>query len=273
MKNSVLFRFFLVALSLTVGCKQRMIDPVGAERIYQPSVTESNDEFSVKDTVDRDGYRWVGIEHLTYASTVYGALYSPSGNLKMLMASCQECCLFLGYKIEYNADGMVDQVVMIEEPYDEFTGEEELRFPDEKNIVDFRRWLNDKYLECEHYKICRDTSGRVISIGDMVVPYQYTASYSICEGPYFWTSDLHGGGLCFVVKMSSDDREGSQVDYLYVNGRLKVEMAHWNGVFTQALYYNDDGSFDGICKDRNQDFFQNMMFGNPSRWYLNPYFE
>ena len=267
MKRMILPAVALVVSAITINsCKGSSFgyDPEGAEVIYCP-IEINEDEFSREDLVDREGFTSRSIEHHVFASTDYCALYTPANNLKLVLAGCSECCDLHGYKVDYSKDGSVLAVTQVNDVELPVTPGFDPRL--------LKSWVKDPSLEGQRFEISRNEDGTVISIGNIHVPYGYTAKYFIKEWGPFWNSDLHGGDLGFFVLLEADEKEGkSAVDYLYVDGRLIAELAYWNGKFIKALYYNFEGRFYGIDDNRDADVFDESHDIYPlaggSRWYL-----
>lgn len=242
-------------------------DPVGAEAIY-------SSDHELAGYTDKEGYRLVFNEELYNCLPHYYALYTPANNLKLILACCSECGELSGYKVNYETDGSIREVVAIEDVV--FSEIEEEPFPERVTTRILKKWVKDQDLEGVHYAISRDDSGIVTAIGDIDVPRGYSASYFITEWGEFWTSDIRGGKLGFFVQLKEDDKEGrSTVDYLYYDGRLVAEHAYWNGVPIKSLSYDRDGHFMGIKDESNGngdvlwDVWENYNFKNPPAWYLN----
>lgn len=267
MKRMILPAVALVVSAITLNsCNGSSFgyDPEGAEVIYSP-IEINEDEFSREDLVDREGFTGRSIEHRVYASTDYCALYTPANNLKLVLAGCSECCVLNGYKVDYNKDGSVQSVTLVND----------VELPDTPGYDPrlLKSWVKDPSLEGQRFEISRNADWTVTSIGNIHVPYNYTAKYFIKEWGPFWDSDIHGGDLGFFVLLEADEKEGrSAVDYLYVDGSLIAELAYWNGEFIKALYYNCEGQFYGIDDNRDADVIEEshdiytLTGGFP--WYL-----
>lgn len=257
---------------LFFGCSANTdLDPVGAEKISVP------DPGRLPEYTDKDGFRSVYTVDLIMCKPVYYALYTPADNLKLILAGANQSGEISGYKIMYNADGSVGDIIFIS-GIDTFAPESEwVENSEDGNIALLRSCMNDSDLEGEHFTISRDESGKVTSVGSIDVPKGFTAKYWIDEfggEDVFWMDDIEGGCFAFFVQLTEDDKEGrSTVDYLYCNGRLAAELAYWNGTLIKALYYDEDGHFRGIKEERDADqvlldIWRNYDYKNPLKWYL-----
>lgn len=241
-------------------------DPVDAERIYEPDTTAALTKY-----VDKGGYKMVYNEEPFNCRPHFFALYTPSDNLKLILAACSECGDLAGYKIIYDIDGKVCDVIVIDDI--EFDQDP---YPEKDGIRVLKNWMNTPEFEGEHFTIVRDEAKNITSVGSIDVPSGYTASYCIKEWGEFWTSDIRGGKLAFFVQLVEKDKEGrSTVDYLYCDGHLVAELAYWNGAMIKALYYDQKGHFQGIKEecDSNSifwDLWKTIYFSDPVRWYVDP---
>lgn len=255
--------FFLTLLATTVltamlfSCSSKQTyDSEPAEVILEPSIhAHDSDYYSpVHEFTDRDGYRSIGFESYGWCTPWYYTLYSPSGSLLMALSCASEDGELHGYKIVYGSDGMVEDVIVIDDS--NLKDNKYLNLPSsEKGYTKtLRSWLSDPYFEITHYRIKRDNEGNPWQIGSIYVPDGYSVKYFISEWGPFWDDDIRGGRLAFMVQLEELDKEGrSTVDYLYVDDHLVAEKAYWNGVFIKARYYDSRGCFDGIYDDRNAD--------------------
>lgn len=261
---------------IAIGCSfNSMTDPDNAEVIYEPSVIEDSEAFDVFAFTNRSGYKSIAVDHTSFAFTDYYALYSPASNLKMVLAGCSECCSMAGYKIEYDNEGKVREVIAVEDVDSNNKTPYYSRIASYKdNTAALKKWMLDKSMERNHYEIVRNEYGQVTAIGSVQVsPYYYTAKYFIKEWGPFWSSDVNGGKLAFFVLLEAKNKENcSSVDYLYADDHLVAELAYWNGVFIKALYYNQEGHFDGISEDRSTDVFEDSYWHYHNtgvfQWYL-----
>lgn len=261
--NPLLFLLLAAACALGVaGCaNEREVDaePASDEVLFD---TRYLCEMGF---TDRDGYQcFSNIDPRGFPpGALCFALYSPAGNLKMVVACSAQAAYLTGYKIDYDEAGRVKEVIEVhDEPYDFSNLEDEENYffkLDEigDNNALLREWMKDKSCEGEHIVIERDENGIPVRIGDLDVPEGYSAKYSI-ERLGNWMTDTGSAYLQFVVRMEEQNKEGrSTVDYLYYDGKLMAELAYWNGVFIKALYYHN-GHFDGINDDRNQDVYMEI---------------
>ena len=224
-------------------------DPKGAESIYDPDPLDA-ERYAVNYYTDASGFTCKTVEPLGLPQTYYCALYTPADNLKMVLSGCSECASINGYKIEYDKDGLVSSVTQVQ-------GIDVLEDEPHFSARLLRSWAKDPTLEGERFVISRDEQGKITFVGDIDVPYDYTAHCFIREWGPFWYSDISGGDIGFFVLLEKDDKEDrSTVDYLYVDGILIAELAYWNGKFIKALYYNREGRFFGIDENRDADVLE-----------------
>jgi len=275
MKTKSLLYSLLLPL-LFVGCSVNQDpDPAGAERIF-----DSNYAAGLRNYNDNKGFRVTYNDDLIMCRPYFIRLKTPAENVKLILAGCNQSGGELeGYKVLYNADGLVRDVIAIYvDGWEDPNAEVIEAIEDAEDAVVLKackKWMNDPNLEGEHFTISRDESGNVTSVGSIYVPYGYTATYWIEEwGENFWISDTSGGNLAFLVQLEDEDKKGkSTVDYLYCDGHLVAELAYWNGVLIKALYYDYHGHFLGIKEERNidtvfKDVYENCRGGSPFKWYL-----
>ena len=169
------------------------------ETVYKESVVcddeASQGEMAFTEVVqeDADGYRLQIIRHNSFAFTDLCKLYSPAGRMLLIASGCQECGSLGGYWIDYDSRGRVVKVCSTETCYD-------LEFLNEKGgeaVRQIRRLLNDsKRAESEvRYDIVRDSTGTVVRIGNVSVPFGYKGRFYVKEWGPFWESDLRGGQM------------------------------------------------------------------------------
>ena len=254
----------LACLGLFFGCSANQDpDPVGAEKIIEqtPSLRTYN---------DNQGFKVFYNDDPIMGSPYYFRMNTPAENAKLILACCNQSLDLYGYKIMYNADGSVSDVIALHIEDDKWP-----EFEDAAVLKACKRWMNDSGLEYARFPISHGESGDVTSVGSIDVPSGFSADYWIQEwGNDFWESDTRGGTLAFFVKLGEEDKEGrSTVDYLYCDGHLVAELADWNGTLIQVLYYDLDGHFMGIKEERNydrvfQDIWDNCHNDRTFKWYL-----
>ena len=266
----------LVVLSvLLTGCASSpLVDPVDAEQLYVPGYTVSDRDL-VQGIVstDRAGYRV--IHSGENWEIEYDALYSPKGNVLMVLSGAGELGEISGYKIEYGENGLVREVIKTRSlGFALEKGERDYFDELEKDRVrTLRRWYGDPDIDETCFPILRDESGTILRVGDLYVHNDCKAYCSIEEWGPFYASDMEGGILAFQVLMENQNKAGrSTVDYLYVDGKLVAEQAFWNGTPIKTLYYDSYGRFHGIYEERDVDVMKEA-FGHyftdaPCPWYL-----
>lgn len=258
MKYSMYHRIssFIIVLSiLTIaleGCQRAEdhlwgYDPKGAESIYECKITSETEGFKILEEKDDDGSRCVRIMHLSFPESDHCRLYSPNGNLRIIASGPVLQCGVNGYRIDYDEEGRVCNVIDIGERNDE-----------EPTVQNMKKWLQESLNEKPEGEnttfIHRDDEGNISSIGGIEVPYDYKARMYLQEWGPFWGSEVAGGMMGFFVSVEyTKSSEGSYVNYLYRNGKLMAELAYWKGVFIKARTYNKKGVMVDMYTDRNID--------------------
>ena len=245
------------------------------EAVYTESVVCDDDasqgEMAFTEVVqeDADGYRLQIIRHNSFAFTDLCKLYSPAGRMLLIASGCQVCGSLGGYWIDYDSRGRVVKVCSTETCYD-------LEFLNEKGgeaVRQIRRLLNDsKRAESEvRYDIVRDSTGTVVRIGNVSVPFGYKGRFYVKEWGPFWESDLSGGKLALFAVLEKEETAGiSYVNYLYADNHLVAELACWNGTFIKARTYNRFGSMVKQYDDRDVDihYVTFFDFDEEPKWYV-----
>ena len=230
-------------------------DPKGAESIYESGITPETDGFELVEEKDADGSSCVRVEHHFFPESELFQLYSPNENLRIIAFGAQEQCGLDGYRIDYDENGRVCNVICLggldDEEYGKLGGEE-------SSVKVMKRWLQRSLQEDpvgqDSLFVDRDQDGNITSMRDIDIPYDYRARLFIKEWVPFWGSDIEGGHLGFYVMVEKvRDLDGSYVNYLYCDGKLIAELAYWKGVFIKARTYNRRGVMVDKYTDRSID--------------------
>ena len=269
-----LFAFFaLCAMMLAAGCSGEpagLVDPENAEQIFVgDGETESGPDFLRSEFTSSDNYTLTIVEHTTHASSEFCLLRTPNGNLCLIASGAQEACGLSGYRIDYNPDGKVKCV-----SYLGYLDEDEYRKLDGNNgnVEIMKRWLETSRHSDNsiNFEIERDEEGNVAKVGNLEVPYGFTAKYYLSQWGPFWVSDIDGGCIGFFVELIDNDIEGSSVNYLYMDNHLIAEKAYWKGTFIKARTYNHRGCMIETYTDRNINLLDQTFydFTDSPRWYI-----
>ena len=117
----------------------------------------------------------------------------------------------------------------------------------------------------------RDSTGTVVRIGNVSVPFGYKGRFYVKEWGPFWESDLSGGKLAlFAVLEKEETADRSYVNYLYADNHLVAELACWNGTFIKARTYNRCGAMVKQYDDRDVDihYVTFFDFDEEPKWYV-----
>lgn len=269
-----LFAFFaLCAMTLAAGCSGHpagLVDPENAEQIFVgDGEAESGPDFLRSEFTSSDNYTLTIVEHTTHASSEFCLLRTPNGNLCLIASGAQEACGLSGYRIDYNPDGKVKCV-----SYLGYLDEDEYRKLDGNNgnVEIMKRWLETSRHSDNsiNFEIERDEEGNVAKVGNLEVPYGFTAKYYLSQWGPFWVSDIDGGCISFFVELIDNNIEGSSVNYLYMDNHLIAEKAYWKGTFIKARTYNHMGCMVKTYTDRNINLLDQTFydFTDTSRWYV-----
>ena len=230
---------------------------------------ESGPDFLRSEFTSSDNYTLTIVEHTTHASSEFCLLRTPNGNLCLIASGAQEACGLSGYRIDYNPDGKVKCV-----SYLGYLDEDEYRKLDGNNgnVEIMKRWLETSRHSDNsiNFEIERDEEGNVAKVGNLEVPYGFTAKYYLSQWGPFWVSDIDGGCIGFFVELIDNDIEGSSVNYLYMDNHLIAEKAYWKGTFIKARTYNDMGCMVETYTDRNINLLDQTFydFSGSSLWYV-----
>ena len=225
-----LFAIFALycAMMLAAGCSGEpagLVDPENAEQIFVGNdEAESGPDFLRSEFTSSDNYTLTIVEHTTHASSEFCLLRTPNGNLCLIASGAQEACGLSGYRIDYNPDGKVKCVSYLgrldEDEYRKLDG-------NNGNVEIMKRWLETSRHSDNsiNFEIERDEEGNVAKVGNLEVPYGFTAKYYLSQWGPFWVSDIDGGCIGFFVELIDNDIEGSSVNYLYMDNHLIAEKA------------------------------------------------
>ena len=273
MKPKLFAIFALCAMMLAAGCSgdpAGLVDPENAEQIFVGNdEAESGPDFLRSEFTSSDNYTLTIVEHTTHASSEFCLLRTPNGNLCLIASGAQESCALSGYRIDYNPDGKVKCV-----SYLGYLDEDEYRKLDGNNgnVEIMKRWLETSRHSDNsiNFEIERDEEGNVAKVGNLEVPYGFTAKYYLSQWGPFWVSDIHGGCIGFFVELIDNDIEGSSVNYLYMDNHLIAEKAYWKGTFIKARTYNHRGCMVETYTDRNINLLDQTFydFTDTPRWYV-----
>ena len=273
MKPKLFAIFALCAMMLAAGCSgdpAGLVDPENAEQIFVGNdEAESGPDFLRSEFTSSDNYTLTIVEHTTHASSEFCLLRTPNGNLCLIASGAQESCALSGYRIDYNSDGKVKCVSYLgrldEDEYYKFDG-------NNGNVEIMKRWLETSRHSDNNinFEIERDEEGNVAKVGNLEVPYGFTAKYYLSQWGPFWVSDIDGGCIGFFVELIDNDIEGSSVNYLYMDNHLIAEKAYWKGTFIKARTYNHRGCMVETYTDRNINLLDQTYydFSDSSLWYV-----
>ena len=233
---------------------------------------ESGPDFLRSEFTSSDNYTLTIVEHTTHASSEFCLLRTPNGNLCLIASGAQEACGLSGYRIDYNPDGKVKCVSYLgyldEDEYRKLHGDN----GNNGNVEIMKRWLETSRHSDNsiNFEIERDEEGNVAKVGNLEVPYGFTAKYYLSQWGPFWVSDIDGGCISFFVELIDNNIEGSSVNYLYMDNHLIAEKAYWKGTFIKARTYNYMGCMVETYTDRNINLLDQSFydFTDSPRWYI-----
>lgn len=246
-------------------------DPQNAESIYEGENALETGGFNLKEERDDDGSRCVWVERYQSLGSELYRLYSPNGNLRIIASGAQEQGGLDGYRIDYDEDGRVCNVIYLgsleDEEYIKLDG-------NGSSIKTMKRWLQrsltkEPMKQEEPFLLYDDES--IFYLKDIKIPFNYKARLFIKEWGPFWLSDINGGQLGLFISVEKENTtEGSYVNYLYKNNKLIAELAYWKGVFIKARTYNNHGAMVDIYTDRNLDVVGQAYYDSwrDSKWYV-----
>ncbi len=227
-------------------------DPNNTEEVYYQSPLDSvNEDFREVSYKNLDGSVTRNISTSTFVDTKFYRLYSPKGNLRLIVAGASEMADVYGYQISYNTKGVVDSISLLKPLCDIVKDGISKLSPSSAHDL-FKQWMQSPKSIQHNYVVKRDSSDNVIAIGNVIIRDDYRAKFYIQEWGPFWTSDIRGGTLgIFVLQEYQGDKSGSYVNYLYQDDHLVAELAYWKGTFIKARTYNHYGCMVRQYNDRN----------------------
>ena len=239
-------------------------DPKNADVIYECEITSGTEGFNIIEDRDDDGSCCIRIEHKSFPESDHCRLFSPNGNLRIIASGPVLQCGVNGYRIDYDKEGRVCNIVDIGEMNDEV--------PTVKNM---KKWLQESLHRepdgNDSTFICRNDDGNISSIDGIDVPDGYKARVYIKEWGPFGGSETDGGMMGVFVSVEHIKKfDGSYVNYLYYNGKLLAELAYWKGVFIKARTYNKRGVMVDTYSDRSMDVAEQAYedFWDERKWYV-----
>lgn len=247
-------------------------DPKDAESIYKCGITPDTEGFEIIEDKDEDGSCCIRIEHHSFPESDHYRLYSPNGNLRIIASGAQEQCGLDGYRIDYDANGKICNVINLGALDDDEYGKID---SEDSSVTIMKRWLRNSLMEEPEGQdstfISRDEDGYITSMRNIDIPYGCRARLFIEEWGPFWGSDIDGGHIGFFVMVENVKyTDGSYVDYLYCDGKLIAELAYWKGVFIKARTYNNRGVMVDMYTDRSIDVIEQAYEDNCTepKWYV-----
>lgn len=227
-------------------------DPKNAEQVYSQFPLNPNNE-GFKEVVykNSDGSVTRHITTSTSVETKFYTLYSPTGNLRLIAAGASEMADIYGYQISYSPKGLVDSISLLN-PLGDIVEDGISKLSPSSAHDLFKQWMQSPKSILHNYVVKRDSIGKVVAIGNVIIRDDYRAKFYIQGWGPFWTSDIRGGALgIFVLQEYQGDKSGSYVNYLYQDDRLVAELAYWKGTFIKARTYNHYGCMVRQYNDRN----------------------
>ena len=83
---------------------------------------------------------------------------------------------------------------------------------------DVAEWLKQQYLELPVIEeLALDfvrEEGRLIKIGDVIIPENHIVEYGFLEGKKFWYRDIFGGDIYFLIHVYAENMSEEEVDKL-----------------------------------------------------------
>ena len=219
-------------------------DPKKAESIYSytPTTGVMVDEFR-----SDDGWKYVCASALMGVSSEHHRLYSPNGNLRVIMGGASETGGAYGWRIDYGADGKVKAVCDLGMLTDSEYGR--LSKGSSYALETLRGKLTDSKCRAV-YEVERNYKDEIVRVGSIEGIGGYRAEVYIKEWGPFWISDVDGGRFGFFVKLKPEGTKGGQnVELLYCNDKLIAEAAYENGKTRKVRTYNSHGQLAGTYKN------------------------
>lgn len=246
-------------------------DVTNAEEVYkQPDVNPSDSAFTLTTYRNEDGSTTRSIVSNGNIMTEYYSLYSPKGNLRLLASGASEMGDVYGVMVDYDDRGAVDRVSVLK-TLGEMSGKEESGSLSMETAHDrFVQWMQAPGSIAKSYKVERDSTGAITSVGNIRTRNDYKTTVYVKEWGPFWTSDLDGGRFgIFILQEYEGEKSGSYVNYLYEEDRLIAELAYWRGVLIKVRTYNEYGIMVEQYDDRNIDLYSTTFYDyeRESRWW------
>lgn len=227
-------------------------DPKNAEQVYsQHPLNPNNEDFKEVVYKNSDGSVTRQISTSTFVDTKFYTLYSPTGNLRLIVAGASEMADVYGYLVSYTPKGQIDSISLLN-PLGDIVEDGISKLSPSSAHDLFKQWMQSPKSIQHSYVVKRDSIGKVVAIGNVTVRDGYQAKLYIKEWGPFWTSDIRGGALgIFVLQEYQGDKSGSYVNYLYQDDHLVAELAYWKGTFIKVRTYNHYGCMVHQYNDRN----------------------
>ncbi len=140
-------------------------------------------------------------------SSEHHRLYSPNGNLRVIMGGASETGGAYGWRIDYGADGKVKAVCDLGMLTDSEYGR--LSKGSSYALETLRGKLTDSKCRAV-YEVERNYKDEIVRVGSIEVIGGYRAEVYIKEWGPFWISDVDGGRFGFFVKLKPEGTKGGQ---------------------------------------------------------------
>ena len=245
-------RLTIIAFALAValaGCstdKPRKADVWGNDPKNAESIYEYEEKHGVQTSSvwGADSSRYVCASAVSGISSEHHRLYSPGGNLRLILGGASEMGGAYGWRIDYGADGKVEAVcdigVLADAEYARLL----------KGGGDAIAVMRGKLASPDvrmRYGVERDSGGAILRVGDVFVPGGYGAEMFIREWGPFWESDIDGGCFGFFVRLVNKEKgDAKRADLLYCNNRLIAETLYRGGKPYKVRTYNGRGQLVGV---------------------------
>ena len=252
-RTKLLSLIFLVCMPTFASFGQE-VTKATAEMIYKmPNFP--TDEFEVDSVTFSDGFKAYNVEHKLFAQSYYHLLYDIDGRLRLLLMACSECSPIYVWTIDYNDENRVKKISVVRNPTSkDYTVELE-----HYTFSDVAEWLKQQYLELPVIEeLALDfvwEEGRLIKIGDVIIPENHIVEYGFLEGKKFWYRDIFGGDIYFLIHVYAENmsEEGAINRYYLENDLLLDCIYDENGKFVKAKAFDSDGKQKATYKNPNLD--------------------